>query len=364
MDLEKVFDLAKVDLFAKQNAFICSVFCSLKHSWDSSFPTAATDGTSLKINPDFFMGLSRPMRVTVLAHETWHVVLKHMTRRGHREPQVWNWACDYAINNMLAEHGYIFEEGLVAPIYKDMSAEQIYEELIKSGKQPKKSLGNDLVLPPSGQQQQQVEQQVDSILIRATMAAKAAGQAGNIPGSVSAYLQDLLYPKLPWNVILFNYVNEMTKNDYSWSKPNKRFMPQVYLPTLNDTGLDHIVFFTDISGSVTDEQFTVYISEIAAIKEQLKPKKLTIVTFDTRIQDVHELEDEDDIRRLQFTGRGGTSLVCVSKWIEEHKPNLAVVFSDLDCSPMENKPSSDLIWVCLDNPGKTVPFGHLIHVAS
>ena len=366
-NIEEVFDLAKLDMFAKrQNAFICSVFCSLKHVFDPSVETACTDGIVLKINPQWFTERVRPMRVTVLVHETWHVVLKHPLRRGDRDPKIWNYACDYWINNMMDDAGYVFEMGLINHDYDGMSVPEIYDILMQQASQlPPNPMDGDIAPAPSTEEEKQkVETLIDSMLIKASMAAKMSGQAGSIPGEVDLYLEELLNPKLPWNVILRDYVNEITKNDYSWSKFNRRYLPDFYLPSLNDNGLDHILFYTDLSGSVTDEQVRVYISEIYAIWEQLKPKRITLCTFDTAIRNEYEIEDGFDLSTLKFTGRGGTSLYPVMAHAKEHKPNLIVVFSDLDCTPMTEVPNHEVIWVCLDNPQGKVNFGKLIHVKS
>lgn len=364
MDINKALDLAKVDLFArKQNAFICSIFCSLQLKLNNEIPTACTDGISMEINPDFFMGLSRPMRVTLLAHETWHVVLKHVLRVTGRDPKIWNYACDFYINNMLDDAGYAMDQGLLDHQYDSMSAPEIYQKLIQNGQQPQKSFGLD-IKPAPASKEEVIETQIDSMLIRGTIAAKQSGQYGSVPSDIKAYLDELLNPKLPWNDILRNFVNEMTRNDYTWAKPNKRYLPDIYLPSLNSEGLEHIIFYTDISGSVTDEQFTVYISEIHAIKTTLNPKRITVCTFDTKIHDVYELEEGDNVSDCDFHGRGGTSLDCVYQHASKEKPELIVVFSDLNCAPMKRPPVPNVIWVCLDNSNKTVEFGQLIHVNS
>lgn len=367
MDKDKALDIAKVDMFArKQNTFVCSMFCSLELYWKEDIPTAATNGLKMWINPEFFMSLSRPMRVTLLAHETWHVALKHMMRIGARDPLIWNYACDYYINNMLHDAGYPMDLGLLDHQYDGLSAPQIYDLLIKNGQKPEKSFGQDI--QPAGNDDAEgteaTETKIDSMLIRSSIAAQQRGQADSIPNEIRAYLDELLNPKVPWNDVLRNFVNEMTRNDYSWKKPNKRFLPDIYLPSLNSEGLEHIIFYTDISGSVSDAQFNVYISEINAIKTNLNPKRITVCTFDTRIHDIYELDEGHSIEECEFHGRGGTSLECVYNHALQEKPELIIVFSDLDCRPMQTPPAPNVIWVCLDNPTKTVEFGALIHVNS
>src|SRR5450432_2452168 len=52
----------------------------------------------------------------VIAHELLHVSLRHSTRCRGRDPYLWNVACDYVINEWLAEMrvGSISEDRLAA----------------------------------------------------------------------------------------------------------------------------------------------------------------------------------------------------------------------------------------------------------
>ena len=63
--------------------------------------TAATDGKHLWYAPDFIDRLDTKQVEFLLAHEVLHVAFEHMLRRGDRDPQGWNVACDYAINQIL-----------------------------------------------------------------------------------------------------------------------------------------------------------------------------------------------------------------------------------------------------------------------
>lgn len=71
----------------------------------NSIKTMATNGVSLFFNPDFVDTLNAAELAGVLAHEVMHPALQHHTRRGDRDPQRWNMACDYAINPMLLDAG-------------------------------------------------------------------------------------------------------------------------------------------------------------------------------------------------------------------------------------------------------------------
>jgi hypothetical protein len=96
----------------------------------SSIATMATDGVSLYFNPEFVEKLSSAELIGTLAHETMHPALQHHTRRGGREPQRWNMACDYAINPLLVDAGLMLPKNvLLDDCFRGMSAERIYNLL-------------------------------------------------------------------------------------------------------------------------------------------------------------------------------------------------------------------------------------------
>lgn len=80
-------------LMDAKNAFLGALMCQLKQDWDESIPTACTDGKSIWWSPHWFLSLPKPARVTVQAHEVWHVARLHMIRRGNRDPRLWSVAC-------------------------------------------------------------------------------------------------------------------------------------------------------------------------------------------------------------------------------------------------------------------------------
>jgi len=89
--------------------------------------TAATNGKQHFWNPDFVEELTAEELLGVQVHETEHDARHHGTRRGGRDPNDWNVACDYAINIDLIDEGFTLPKGaLIDPKYRGWSAEDIY----------------------------------------------------------------------------------------------------------------------------------------------------------------------------------------------------------------------------------------------
>lgn len=387
MDLNKLRrDLDKTMTCAfKGNtaAFLGSLLCSLEFEWDRSIPTAATNGLKLWWNPDWYSSLQPAARETVLLHELWHVARLHMLRCGSRDPKIWNYACDIRINNDLEAEGRSFVG--IENCWKDRSVdtngllaeEDIYNQLIKNAVPPPPtgSFGDaggsgDMQPDPEGGHAsdnaltQNQKNKIAANVVRAVQQAKLMKQAGDLPGDLEYMIKEFLDPVLPWEQLLLKFFTDMAEEDYSWKRPNRRYS-DVYLPSIieEEDLLEHLMFFFDVSCSVTDEQAKRFCGEVKYIQEVIRPKKLTLVQFDTKIQHEQEFELDELFEGINIHGRGGTSLVCVKRHIEEHQPTAAIIFSDLECEPMDTlEPLVPVVWVCIDNPDAEVHFGDLIHI--
>lgn len=69
-----------------------------EHRLDASVPTAATDGRVVLFNPEFAGTLCEAELDAVMVHELLHAALLHCSRRGERDPHVWNIAADIVVN--------------------------------------------------------------------------------------------------------------------------------------------------------------------------------------------------------------------------------------------------------------------------
>ena len=110
------------------------------------YRTMATDGYSIHYDPDFVMAKSEKEIQWVICHEIMHNVLFHFARKMP-DMDLWNIAADYALNQLLDDIGTRPKEALYPGCgwhpddknFENLSAEQIYELLKKSGsKDPKK----------------------------------------------------------------------------------------------------------------------------------------------------------------------------------------------------------------------------------
>jgi len=355
---------AKIELMTK-SVFLSTICLSLKHSFSDALPTAGTDGMSIIYNPEFFKDLTAPERAGLLAHEVWHVAFNHFARVNGRDKRTWNLAGDYVINYMLIEAGYSLPKGgLYDKRFKDMSTEEVYD-IIKTEDEDDQGRGDfleDLLDAPDGTKEADVFDRVTDIIIQAQIQSKAAGKEhGEIPGEISRAIDELINPKLPWNQLLTRFLTNMIKDDYTWTRPNRRFFPQHYLPSQHSPTIGDIVVAIDTSGSVTDEDLLEMLSEIQDIRDIYKPESLKIIDCDWEIHNVFAVDKHDNILDLKFTGGGGTSFDPVIKYCDAHQPQLLIYFTDLYAEELNEETSYPIMWIC-NSEHEPAPYGETIYI--
>lgn len=106
---------------------------------DKRLRTAATDGTNVFFDCDFYLKLNKDERIFVLAHEIWHCVMLHLARKQTRNQQLFNIAADMEVNHLLSTTESVNKAKLIAPQdvlfpptkLEGKSAEVIYDYLLK-----------------------------------------------------------------------------------------------------------------------------------------------------------------------------------------------------------------------------------------
>lgn len=386
-EFDKALTDTKVKLFfGKQSGFVGSLVATIEFIWDRTIPTACTNGVFMAWNPEFFFSLTPQSRVTVLAHEAWHIAFQHMMRVGNRDFKIYNYAADYVINGMLDSHDYDMTgfPYLLDRAYDNMTTEEVYDKLmeqVQNGSMlPQNGLDGDFASADDGKDgsgngsgpdsimggmtKEQIRAKAQANIVKAATIAKMSKNAGNLPGEVQEAIDKFLNPKLPWQVILANYFEALTCTEYSFRRPNRRFSDPMLPGRTGANGLEHLVYYLDVSGSVSSEDIIRFNSEVKHIKDTYNPVKLTLVTFDTKIQDIYVFEQDDDFEKIVVTGRGGTDLRCVYEHAKDADPTAIVIFTDLYVSIPKKAPACPLIWICSGHETATVPYGTLIHIEN
>lgn len=126
-----------------QQPFFGVVALSLVLLEDNSKPDLSVDGETIFFNKDWIAETTDAELTGAVAHETVHVALKHHFRRGDRDYELWNQACDYVANILVTDAGLIMPEPILLDYaYRGMSAEEVYDRLIQKEKEDE-ALRND-----------------------------------------------------------------------------------------------------------------------------------------------------------------------------------------------------------------------------
>ena len=358
-ELETKVMKAKIELMSR-SAFISTIALSAKHTITDSVPTAAVYKIHIMYNPDFIEKLSIPQLAAVMAHECWHIVFQHAARKGTRIHDIWNSAGDYVINFLLNKAGFELPDVCLYNSKYDekWSTDAVYDDLLKNSIE----LVNPMLDLSEKESAEgvQLDSEVTQTIIRArTQAQMSNDSMGHLPGEIARIIDELLNPKLPWPVILNRFLDQRTREEYSWARRNRRH--SVYMPSLYSYGLGHLTFAIDTSGSVSDKELQGMLSEIKGIQQVFNPEKMTIIDCDAKIHAVHEVDANTDILSLEFTGNGGTSFLPVLEYVKEHPTQALIYFTDLygetDLKPVDYP----ILWICnSEHPEATI--GETVYV--
>lgn len=346
-------DLKMRFVLNRDMVFYTTIMYALDIYISEDVPTAATDGLFIKFNPVFLGSLDKDEQEFLLAHEIMHVCYEHALRVGERDWKKWNIANDHVINLELKDFNMKMPKGGYADRkYKGMSSEDVYELL----PDPPKDYEGDLIPNPS----KEAKETIKDALIQAVMQAKMSNQVGNIPQSILRKVDDWLNPVLPWYTILQKYMNTKCKDDYSWSKKNM-FIRDRYLPSLYSEQVGDINFFIDGSCSVSDEMFSLQVNQIKWIKQNINPKNIKIVVFNTQIVDVFTFRADQKIN-VEFNARGGTDIGEIVDFMAANPAEANIIFTDGYFNHVPMAHIHEVIWCIYSNPSFSYDSGRVITI--
>lgn len=344
-------DRAKIAIMQQPSTtFFSALLANLKLLINREKPTGATDGIHLWLNPDYVAAHDNDELMFLLMHEIMHVALDHCNWEIYKDlnQYVLGLSMDHFINLYLIEMGYKFIEGGYAdPKYKNWSSMEIYRDLMKNPPEPPPDWQPDAIGKPDDMTHDEHKARVEDNMIKAALQAEMAGDPGSIPGNIKIKIKEMISPQLPWNLILYKYMDQYSKDDFSWSRPNRRFLPHYYLPNLQGEKLEGVVSAVDVSGSMMNEIDEV-MAENRYVKSLLGPDWFHFITFDTeihhnKIYDEFEQLPEDD---MPDGGAGGTYLEPIIKYIVDECPAFALIFTDGYFTPPDMKGvESDIYWI-------------------
>jgi predicted metal-dependent peptidase len=172
----------------------------------------------------------------------------------------------------------------------------------------------------------------------------------------------VLRPPTDWKAVLREFVAATARNDYSWARPNRRFLSQgMILPGLRSEELGHVVIAVDTSGSIGAALLGAFAAEVNAVLAAYECS-VTVLYHDTEVQTTQAWQSSDGPLTLDPVGGGGTSHGCVFDWLTASGTDAACVvcLTDLETEFPSQTPAAPVLWAVV-GPGPTrPPFGRVV----
>jgi predicted metal-dependent peptidase len=354
-----------------------SVIIRLNLIEDPTCKTAWTDGVSIGYNVDYVASLSHEQIIGLFVHEALHVMLKHPLRAAENsiykaQHTRYNYACDYALNPIIKRTPGmdIHPNWLYEQKWDDDLAEEIFHQLPEdprdqmygnAGDQPgevrpwpgvdadgnPKTGGNK----PTQAEIDAAKNEIDRWVRAAEMKAQGAGK---LDIGTKEVIKKATANTVKWEDELQFLCETIVKNDYTWKRPNNKYVPfDVYLPSMDGTKSSDMIFFIDTSGSLGTTQLRQIMGEVRTIIESFNIRVI-VIYWNTGFRGVEIFEPEDVLEPtwvLNAKSGGGTSFEGCWDWLEENvdeydiEPEAIVFFSDLECSDYPDyEPDMPVIW--------------------
>lgn len=378
---------------------------------DAQIPIAATDGKNIILKPSTFFELPLKQRAFVCAHEIMHNVyddpnLGHRLRTAQEvaypdgtklefREETMQKAMDFRINDLLIQakigemptgkwqglHDQTVgkAEDSVLDVYR-----KLYDEENQGGgkgkapgaggKGPGHGNGFDNVMSPgasTGQSAHEAAQSRNSAQwaseLQVAKQLESMKSQGNINAGLLRMFEEILNPKVPWTEHIRGFFNRrIGSGSYDWRKPDRRLIVRdIYAPGRSGFGAGWVAVFGDVSGSIGTAEMNAYLGEMSGIIEDVRPKRLSAVWFESGISRVDDELDATDLQRLKrdgVPGGGGTDVRPCFDWIDEHNepPDAVIVLTDGLTPFPAAEPRYPVVWALTTDV--EVPFGEKVRI--
>ena len=380
--LERLLSRALLQLRAS-NPFFATLALFARLSWNAETATAATDGRVIVINPAFAGSLTAAEFQALLLHEVLHCALLHVTRRGSREPVLWNIAADIVVNGIIAQAstlplppGACRQEAL-----EQLPVEEVYAALLASPTPPPSLAedwrdlpeyplpgsqeGEEVAGPAANSRRTEIETYWKGALRQAEIIARSTGK-GHLPGGWVREVERVEHAQLDWRSYLWRFIAH-TPCDFRGF--DRRFVWQgLYLDTLDgDTVAVRIA--VDTSGSVDAALIGRFLGEVRGILALYPHLDGQLWYADAALAGPYSLSGDTPLPAP--VGGGGTSFEPFFKALAQEtdatirSERLAVYLTDgYGDFPVE-PPDIEVLWVVapggLEN--NRFPFGEVVRLA-
>lgn len=298
--------------------------------------TAATNGRDEVYGEGFVAGINDKQLRFLVTHEAYHKLLQHrivwkgLSKLNHERA---NMAMDYVINGMLdntaGANADNFMEfipcGCLDHKYDGMNTKQVYDLLVSKGGGKGVTTdehdfdGNDELPALDDDEVEELQVSLDQAL------RQGVYLAGKMGGNIDRTIQDLLEVQVPWEEVLQEFVTSCAAGLTlsTWRKPSRRWLGRdVYAPSQYDNSTKTIIVGIDTSGSISQRDLTMFLTEVKAAIQTAQPEKVIVIYWDARVARV-EVYEGDEVQNIVDTtkpaGGGGTDVQCMADYLRDNQ---------------------------------------------
>jgi predicted metal-dependent peptidase len=374
---------------------------------DDRVSTAAvTRGGRVLVNPQWFGALDTSAAVFVMAHELLHLCLRTHARSAGSDGEVFNWAHDYIINDMLVQElgQPVPAGGLAYRGARDLSAEQMVQ-MIRGGKVPGPrpmprspmtlALQEAGLLPPSPAddygpgsndvlspeqeraffpdddpikeeaRQRRVERIAERSLRLGVLRERLEQlerERSQIEEPVAEGLLGVLrsFYRPPWEMVLQSWLEAVAPGPRTYARPSRRTgdRTDVVLPGRRREGWTlHIVL--DTSGSMVGDLPRV-LGLIAAFCEGVAVTQIHVLQCDTRVTH-DDWVDPEELARYPVAGGGGSDMSpAMLHLARDPEVEAVLVLTDGAISYPAGPMPYQVLWALVGESSFSPGYGHVL----
>lgn len=359
MEITRLINKIKNDLLCIFPLF-GNILASLEFKYTKqNVPAPAfTDGKAIYYKDSFLQDYTYEEQVFIIAHELFHVVLKHLKRNTGKDPDLLNYVEDAIINQMLVTAGLTMPEDCVnEPDALNYSVEELYYRFLPKLQSIKEWLHKHtfhITIKLSDNLEKIVDEYSDisdfsklndelkSTILEEVTEALACSAAGKTTSSAVLEKLDIgtAAPLLSWQELLESYITSEKSNVSSFFE----IEPDGILRHDTDSGeeVSNTEIIIDTSGSVSETQLKMVLRECKNISSL---GDIKVGFCDVEFYGWNDINNEDDINNLEVIGRGGTDFGIMSNNFSLSADN-KIVMTDGFCDFPED--SDDIIWLVVN----------------
>jgi len=375
---------AKVDLTIRRAAarypFHAAILERFQVAADPTVQTmgvmATANGVRLLYDEQFVLGLPNDQLLGVLLHEVHHVLFRHILADPKDYPDEWARivAEEVTVNEFVGEP--LPAGGILLKDFPDLpameSTRQRYARLrqrknrfpingpglgtVSSRGSARNTIDNHSIWDAANVDSDAAAGAIQDLIDNA---ATAAGP-GNVPGQFQELLSlhDAAESQLDWKSLLRRYAGQCVQITPRLDYPSRRLphLVGVVPGRSRRTERPRIMAVIDTSGSVTAQMLSQISGELSNLARNFD---VTVVECDQAIHDVYPYRPITKV-----VGRGGTDFrpPLKKEFLQQHRPDLVVYFTDGIGSAPKNRPAVRVVWCLVPGGESPATWGQVIQM--